>query len=153
MSKDLIDSRNDSLSEVYKLYYYFYPLIATEANSAKTFINQTFLISYPVNENNDISGNVLFFNFPRISEDFIQNNNNFYPYNNLIAPRVANLQECGKYNNIDTHSNKDRLNEDITEIYNENWFFYYDCQFRTQNNLNFFHLNENNKGNIKYHYY
>ena len=142
MSKDLIDSRNDSLSEVYKLYYYFYPLIATEANSAKTFINQTFLISYPVNENNDISGNVLFFNFPRISEDFIQNNNNFYPYNNLIAPRISDCQEYEKYKNPN----------DTDEVYTDNWFIYFDCLFRKEPKLsfylNFFHLNENNKGNI-----
>ena len=151
MSKDLIDSRNDSLSEVYKLYYYFYPLIATEANSAKTFINQTFLISYPVNENNDISGNVLFFNFPRISEDFIQNNNNFYPYNNLIAPRISNNQDCENDENYkqfyDIESNQN-LNLEL----NKNWFTYADCSFRKESNysldMEFYHLNENNKGSI-----
>ena len=150
-SKKYIDERNDSLSELAKIYYHFFPIIESESVSSGSFINQTFLISYEVDTNNEINGNKLYFNFPRIADEFIINNN-FYPYNNLIAPRVANLQECGKYNNIDTHSNKDRLNEDITEIYNENWFFYYDCQFRTQNNLNFnvnyFHLNENDKNGL-----
>jgi hypothetical protein len=150
-SKKYIDERNDSLSELAKIYYHFFPIIESESVSSGSFINQTFLISYEVDTNNEINGNKLYFNFPRIADEFIINNN-FYPYNNLIAPRVANLQECEKYNNIDTLSNKDRLNEDVTEIYNENWFLYYDCQFRTQNNLNFnvnyFHLNENDKSGL-----
>ena len=93
LSQKHIDARNDSLSELAKLYYYFYPLIATQSNSADTFINQTFLISYEVNDNLDIEGQPLYFNYPRITDDFIQNNN-FYPYNNLISPRIANYTYC-----------------------------------------------------------
>ena len=142
MSEHYIDSRNDSLSELYKIYYYFFPLIAAETNSAKTFINQTFLIAYKINEKKDIEGDVKFFNFPRINEDFVQNNNNFHPYNNLIAPRITG---CLDYE-ISKQTN------DENKVYDTNWFIYFDCQFRKEPifsfYLNFFHLNENNKGSI-----
>ena len=46
MSEKYIDSRNDSLSELAKLYFFFFPLIASESNSANSFIKQTYLISY-----------------------------------------------------------------------------------------------------------
>ena len=142
MSQKHIDARNDSLSELAKLYYYFYPLIATQSNSADTFINQTFLISYEVNDNLDIEGQPLYFNYPRITDDFIQNNN-FYPYNNLISPRIADYTYC-------------KLNEEsnnvTNKVINDNWFIYFDCQFRMQKDYDFLmnnlHLNENNRGSI-----
>ena len=142
LSQKYIDSRNDSLSELAKLYYYFYPLIATQSNSADTFINQTFLISYKVNDNLDIEGQPLYFNYPRITDDFIQNNN-FYPYNNLISPRIANYTYC-------------KLNEEsnnvTNKVINDNWFIYFDCLFRMQKDYDFLmnnlHLNENNRGSI-----
>ena len=147
MSNKYIDSRNDSLSELAKIYYYFYPIIASETNSVNTFINQTFLISYSVDDNNEKEGKELYFNFPRITDEFIINNN-FYPYNNLISPRIES--KCDKY--------EEEFNEPLIssseeeEIVNENWFIIYDCFFRTQNlhdfYLNGFHLNENNRGSI-----
>ena len=73
MSNKYIDSRNDSLSELAKIYYYFYPIIASETNSVNTFINQTFLISYSVDDNNEKEGKELYFNFPRITDEFIIN--------------------------------------------------------------------------------
>ena len=148
MSNKYIDSRNDSLSELAKIYYYFYPIIASETNSVNTFINQTFLISYSVDDNNEKEGKELYFNFPRITDEFILNNN-FYPYNNLISPRIES--KCKKY--------EEEFNEPLSsssekeeEIVNENWFIFYDCFFRTQNLFDFytngFHLNENNRGSI-----
>ena len=142
LSQKYIDARNDSLSELAKLYYYFYPLIATQSNSADTFINQTFLISYEVNDNLDIEGQPLYFNYPRITDDFIQNNN-FYPYNNLISPRIADYTYC-------------KLNEEsnnvTNKVINDNWFIYFDCLFRMQKDndflMNNLHLNENNRGSI-----
>ena len=147
MSNKYIDSRNDSLSELAKIYYYFFPIIASETNSVNTFINQTFLISYSFDDNNEKEGKELYFNFPRITDEFIINNN-FYPYNNLISPRIES--KCDKY--------EEEFNEPLIssseeeEIVNENWFIIYDCFFRTQNlydfYLNGFHLNENNRGSI-----
>ena len=144
MSEQYIDAREDSFSELYKIYYHFLPLISTEAISAKTYINQTFLIMYDVNEAKEIESTVIFFNFPRITEDFVQNNNNFYPYNNLIAPRISGCQEY--------EASKKEKNNNKNKIYDTNWFFHFDCQFRKDPManfyLNFFHLNENNKGSI-----
>ena len=147
MSNKYIDSRNDSLSELAKIYYYFYPIIASETNSVNTFINQTFLISYSVDDNNEKEGKELYFNFPRITDEFIINNN-FYPYNNLISPRIES--KCDKY---EEEFNKPLISSsEEEEIVNENWFIIYDCFFRTQNlydfYLNGFHLNENNRGSI-----
>jgi len=147
MSNKYIDSRNDSLSELAKIYYYFYPIIASETNSVNTFINQTFLISYSVDDNNEKEGKELYFNFPRITDEFIINNN-FYPYNNLISPRIES--KCDKY---EEEFNKSLISSsEEEEIVNENWFIIYDCFFRTQNlydfYLNGFHLNENNRGSI-----
>ena len=147
MSNKYIDSRNDSLSELAKIYYYFFPIIASETNSVNTFINQTFLISYSVDDNNEKEGKELYFNFPRITDEFIINNN-FYPYNNLISPRIES--KCDKY---EEEFNKPLISSsEEEEIVNENWFIIYDCFFRTQNlydfYLNGFHLNENNRGSI-----
>ena len=84
----------------------------------------------------------MYFNYPRITDDFIQNNN-FFPYNNLISPRIARIKDC----KLD-----EEPNEDSNHVFNENWFIYFDCQFRTQPYFDFymnsFHLNENNRGSI-----
>ena len=141
LSKKYIDDRSDKISELGKLYYYFFPLIASEANSGNSNINQSFFISYEVDENNEIKGNELYFNFPRISDDFIQNNN-FFPYNNLIAPRVLN-NSAGQtlYNSLKNES-----------FVHDNWFVYTDYTFRTKNysplDIKCLHLNENNRGSI-----
>ena len=149
MSEKHIDSRNDPFSELAKLYYNFYPLIATETNQAKYFINQTYLILYEADKNtSEIQGNVFYFNFPRIVDSFMNNNNNFYPYNNLISPRIEDVEYCIKYE----HNNSYEDNEQSNKIFKQNWFIYFDCQFRTQRNfdyyMNVFHLNENNRGSI-----
>ena len=46
LSKKFIDERNDSLSELAKVYYYFYPLLSFEAFSLENYINQTYLLAY-----------------------------------------------------------------------------------------------------------
>ena len=147
MSEKYIDSRNDSLSELAKLYFYFYPMIASEASSANTFIKQTYLIAYEVDDNNDIKGDPLYFNFPRIRDDFIKNDN-FHPYNNLISPRIAGNENCNKYDAYNSNEGNLKLNK----IFRHNWFIHFDCKFRTQIFNDFymknFHLNENNKGGI-----
>ena len=140
LSKKYIDSRKDCLSEVAKLYYYFYPIIHSEARTLNCFFNQTFLIAYEVNEeNNKIKDKKLYFNFPRITDDFIQNNN-FFPYNNLISPNINDTLDLSL------------LTLENDSYIKENWFFELDYNFRVQNNndfnFNIFHLNENNRGNI-----
>jgi len=142
LAQKYIDGRNGKTSELGKLYYYFFPLIASEANSANNTISQSFFISYEVDESNEIKGNELYFNFPRISDDFIQNNN-FFPYNNLIAPRVLNNSMCQDFYDNEENNNK---------FLHDNWFIYPDCQFRNQNlteiDIKSLHLNENNRGSI-----
>ena len=147
MSEKYIDSRNDSLSELAKLYFFFFPLIASESNSANSFIKQTYLISYEVDQNNDIKGNPLYFNFPRVLDDFMQNDN-FHPYNNLISPKIENNYYCWRYESYNSEEENERLNK----IFKRNWFIYFDCQFRTKFlgdfYMNTYHLNENNRGSI-----
>ena len=147
MSEKYIDSRNDSLSELAKLYFFFFPLIASESNSANSFIKQTYLISYEVDQDNDIKGNPLYFNFPRVLDDFMQNDN-FHPYNNLISPKIENNYYCWRYESYNSEEENERLNK----IFKRNWFIYFDCQFRTKFlgdfYMNTFHLNENNRGSI-----
>ena len=140
MSEKYIDSRNDSLSELAKLYYYFFPMIASETNSANTFIKQSYLISYEVDNDNDIKGKPLYFNFPRIRDEFVANDN-FHPYNNLISPRIENNEYCDQYRNYKSN------------IFMENWFIYSDCVFRKEYSnsdllMNSFHLNEKVEGSI-----
>ena len=171
LSEKYIDSRNDSLSEMAKLYYYFYPLIATESNKIGNFINQTFLISYEVGENNFIQGNELYFNFPRITDEFIQNNN-FFPYNNLIAPSVLKITKCRnetehfieeknekqrenleKQENLRNREKKEEEEIKKDDYIHENWFIDFDCNYRSYHEendfkINYFHLNENNRGSI-----
>ena len=167
MSYRYIDSRNDSLSELAKLYYHFYPLIATETNSINTPINQTYLIAYEVDENNTRVGDELYFNFPRITDDFIQNNN-FFPYNNFISPSVEKTCDDEQLNDIILESDTDEeemlVEEEVEEgeeeeegggdktVFNKNWFTFFDCIDRFQDKydlyINYFHLNENNRGSI-----
>ena len=136
MSYKYIDSRNDPLSEVAKLYYHLYPLIATEEYLTNSPINQSYLIAYEVYNHSNIVGDELYFNFPKITDDFIQNSN-FFPYNNLISPRVE------KINRFEI--------ENETE-FNKNWFIFFYSYYRLKDPydlvINYFHLNENNKGHI-----
>ena len=150
MSEKYIDSRNDSLSELAKIYYHFFPIIASETNLLGTIINQSYLIAYEYDKNKEKVENMLYFNYPRIIDNFLINNN-FYPYNNLIAPKISNNQDCENDENYkqfyDIESNQN-LNLEL----NKNWFTYADCSFRKESNylldIEFYHLNENNKGSI-----
>ena len=140
LSQKYIDGRNDSLSELAKVYYNFYPLISFEAFSINTFINQTFLIAYQMNDdNNNISGTPMYFNFPISNGDSLENSN-FFPYNNFIAPKIS----LGK----SEHTNL--LND---SFYYENWFEKQDYDFREfskyyEMTLNFLHLNVNHEGRL-----
>ena len=140
LSKKYIDEREDSLSELVKIYYYFYPLLSFEAYSIQTYVNQTFLIAYKVqNDSNDIRGKEMYFNFPRINDDFLENNN-FHAYNNFISPKInSSLSQFSNINN---------------SYQFENWFIKQDSIFRKYSNelydinLNFHHLNTNHEGII-----
>ena len=140
IAKKYIDGRKDSLSELAKVYYNFYPLISFQTFSIKTYVNQTFLIAYQMNDqNNNISGEPLYFNFPRSNEK-TEENNNFYPYNNLIAPKI----------NISKSEHTLLLND---SFYSENWFSKHDYDFRNFSkyfdiSINFLHLNINHEGKI-----
>ena len=107
ISKKYIDERNDSLSEIVKIYYHFEPLIGYEAYVTQTYINQTFLIGYQINEkNNEVKGTEMYFNFPKREDDYY---NNFHPYNNFITPKI-------------NHS-KSEYSESLNSSYlYENWF-------------------------------
>ena len=137
-----IDARNDSLSELAKIYFHFYPIISYEFYSIQTFINQTYLIAYELDDDNKkIKGKELYFNFPRINDDFLENDN-FHAYNNYISPKIMNI-----YQNYSTELIND-------SYYFDNWFFKKDFTFRqsaSDNNdyrMDFFHLNSNHEGNI-----
>ena len=135
LSKKYIDERKDSLSEVAKIYYYFYPLLSYEASSIQTYINQTFLIAYQVKNNSyEINGKELYFNFPRI-DDYFLDNNNFHAFNNFISPKI-NFSLSGTSN----------LN---TSYEFENWFIKQDSIFRQYSDESFdLNLNTNHEGNI-----
>ena len=139
LSKKYIDERNDSLSELAKVYYYFYPLISFEAFSLENYINQTYLLAYQLNDhNNDISGEPFYMNFPRPNDDFLGNINNFSPFNNLVSPKINKSKSV--------HS--ELLNN---SFYNENWFTVQDYKFRESLKLmdfSFLHLNVNHEGKI-----
>ena len=139
LSKKYIDERNDSLSELAKVYYYFYPLISFEAFSLENYINQTYLVAYQLNDhNNDVFGEPFYMNFPRPNDDFLGNINNFSPFNNLISPKINKSKSV--------HS--ELLNN---TYYNENWFTIQDYKFRESLKLidfSFLHLNVNHEGRI-----
>ena len=140
LSEEYIDNRNDCFSELAKVYYSFYPLISYEAYSVQTYINQTFLIAYKIDDNKNIIGKELYFNFPRLNDNFL-NNNNFHPYNNFISPKI----------NISKYENSTLIND---SFYFENWFIKEDYNFRSlasdtfDLSLDYLHLNFNHEGKI-----
>ena len=133
LSKKYIDERNDSLSELAKVYFYFYPILSFEVFMNKSRINQTFLIAYQMDNNKNILGNEIYFNFPRLNDEFIENNI-FISANNYIYPKISktNIEQSELINN---------------SYYKENWFIKKDYNFRkisTEINdleFNFFHEN------------
>ena len=112
-----IDNRNDSLSEIGKIYYYMLPYITFEAFTKKIYINETFLIAYELNKNNrNIINNELYFSFPKLKTE-LQTDNNFSPTNNFISPHVV--------------KDKTKFGEKINNsYYAENWFIKQDYEFR-----------------------
>ena len=139
ISRQYIDERNDCLSDLGKIYYYFEPLIGYEAYVTQTYINQTFLIGYQINDNNnEIEGTEIYFNFPKRQDNYF---NNFHPYNNYIAPKV----------NKSRTENSESFNNSF--LY-QNWFIKQDYNFRSISSelidlsINYLHLNYNNEGTI-----
>ena len=139
-SKKYIDERNDSLSELAKIYFHFYPIISYEACSSGTYINQTYLIAYEIGENNSIQGSEMYFNFPRLNDDYSKDIC-FSPSNNFISPKIS--------------SNGNHELELIDDsFYYDNWFINSDYSFRKQASetynlrLGFLHLNYHNRKSI-----
>ena len=139
-SKKYIDERNDSLSELAKIYFHFYPIISYEACSIGTYINQTYLIAYEIGENDSIEGTEIYFNYPRLNDDYSKDII-FSPSNNFISPKVS--------------SNKVNQSELIDDsFYYENWFINNDYIFRKNASemdnfrFSFLHLNFHNRKSI-----
>jgi hypothetical protein len=139
LARQYIDERNDSFGDLAKIYFYFEPLVSYEAYLSQTYINQTFLIAYKLDDNSpNIEGDELYFNIPRREDDFY---NNFYPYNNLISPKASRVKpEESKLIN--------------GSFYLQNWFVNKDYGFRLIANenfdmiMNFLHLNIHHEGTI-----
>ncbi len=71
-AKKYIDDREDSLSEIAKLYYQFLPIISLGGFSKEIYINQSYLIAYEYNnDTKDIIGDYLYFSYPRINNVYI----------------------------------------------------------------------------------
>ena len=139
LSKKYIDERSDSFSELLKIYYHFFPLISFHCISVEIFTNQSFLISYQFDDdNNIIDNNILYFSFPRLINDY-QNEIIFSPGNNLISPKISKT--------IVEHT--DLINN---SFYFENWFIKQDYDFRKTSSeindlkFNLFNLNYNYEG-------
>jgi hypothetical protein len=136
-SKQYIDDRNDSFSELAKLYYYLLPTAITEYHARDIFINQSFLIAYEYDSDyHFVNDDYLYFAFPILGNEM--QSKNFMVDNSYLWPKISNetVIHGEKYNN---------------SFYKENWFIKQDYDFRIQANQKFntkistFHLN--------YHYY
>ena len=81
-AKKYIDNREDCLSEIAKIYYYFLPIITYEAITKKTYINETFLIAYEYDEvTKEIKGDnysYLYFSYP-VKFNELEKGNFFFP--------------------------------------------------------------------------
>ena len=135
-----IDNREDNLSELGKLYHYFLPIMTYEAFLKKTYINQTFFITYEFdNKTKKIIGDEFYFGFPRLKSK-VFNSSNFFLTNILISPKIS--------------KNEIKNDEEFflnNNYYKENWFTYQDYSFREQvNEVNFSKLSFSN---LDYNYY
>ena len=135
-----IDNREDNLSELGKLYYYFLPIMTYEAFLKKTYINQTFFITYEFdNKTKNIIGDEFYFAFPRLKSEMFSSSN-FFPTNALISPKIS--------------KNETKNDEEYflnNGYYKENWFTYQDYSFREHvNEVNFSKLSFSN---LNYNYY
>ena len=135
-----IDNREDNLSELGKLYYYFLPIMTYEAFLIKTYINQTFFITYEFdNKTKNIIGDEFYFAFPRLKSEMFSSSN-FFPTNGLISPKIS--------------KNETKNDEEFflnNSYYKENWFTYQDYSFREHaNEVNYTKLSFSN---LNYNYY
>ena len=137
-SKKYIDDREDNLSEIAKLYYQFFPILAYSGYSTKTYINQSYLIAYEYdNETKNIIGKHLYFSFPRVNYGGF-NASNFSPQNSFISPSLRNSKV----------EHKEKLNN---TFYKENWFIRQDYDFRSfADDINCCFLSFSN---LNYNYY
>ena len=136
MSRKYIDERNDSLSEVAKVYYHIFPMISFQAFAIQNYINQSFLVAYEMDEENSVIGEQIYFNFPRPNNKIISCNN-FNPCNDFISPKINKTKS----------SHSELLNN---SFYRENWFTKQDYDFRESSKfqdmkLSYFHLNINDE--------
>ena len=134
LSKVYIDERNDTFSELSKLYFHFYPIMSLEGFKGNSYINQTYLIAYQIDDDNHLLGNELYFNFPRLNREYLKDNI-FCPGNHYISP-IISKQEIEEYKLIDNL------------YYQENWFAEQDYNFRKSSSeehdlkISFWHLND-----------
>jgi len=139
-SLNYIDNREDNLSELGKLYYYFLPIMTYEAFLKKTYINQTFFIMYEFdNKTKNVIGDEFYFAFPRLKSEIFATSN-FIPTNALISPKIS---KNGTKNDEEFYLNNG--------YYKENWFTYQDYSFREKaNEVNYSKLSFSN---FNYNYY
>ena len=144
-----IDNREDCLSEIAKIYYYFLPIITYEAITKKTYINETFLIAYEYDEvTKEIKGDnysYLYFSYPvKINE--LEKKNCFYPSDIYMSPQISKTKmEVGE-----------KFND---SFYKDNWFIQQDYNYRVEagankicslifSNINYNYFGKLNKSNI-----
>ena len=138
ISKKYIDERNDSFSELAKIYFHFYPLLSSEGIMSDSHVNQAYLIAYEIDNNKNILGDELYFNFPRLFKENLKDNI-FSAGSNLKSPKICKQKQTYKLNN---------------NYYEGNYFTIQDYEFRKasskENNfeINIWHLNDISKGNI-----
>ena len=143
-SKKYIDERNDSFSELTKIYFHFYPLISLGSLKYEFIINETYLIAYQIDNNSKILGDEMYFNFPRVTADYITDSI-FFPKNNFISPKISKTQvEKSKLIN--------------NSYYDQNWFINLDYNFRKTSQeqstlgLNYWNLNYIQEESLKKYY-
>ena len=115
-----IDNRNDSFSELGKLYYHMLPTISFESYSRDLYINQSYLIAYEYDNNTyKINPEYLNFAFPRFDNQVYSSN--FIIDNSYVWPKISDeeVTHGEKYNN---------------SFYKENWFIKQDYDFRVSAN-------------------
>ena len=134
LSKVYIDERNDAFSELSKIYFHFYPIISIEDFKGNSYINQSYLIAYQIDDDKDILGNELYFNFPRLNGENLKDNI-FCPGNHFISPKISKT-DFEEYKLIDN------------TYYQENWFVEQDYSFRKMSSeefnlkISFWHMND-----------
>jgi hypothetical protein len=109
---------------------------------SNSHINQTYLIAYEIDNNKNILGNELYFNFPRLIRENL-NDNIFSAGSNLKSPKICKQKQTYELKN---------------NYYEGNYFTIQDYQFRKASSEQFnygvsiWHLNDISKGNISKSY-